>query len=129
MVVRNSRILLALLLLTAVTTTPQRSCAQEPARLDTRLRSRIVELVTSALNEEYVFAERKHLNSFYVRATDSWEHFWTQEEVRGPKLVDVPIFILTSGRTFSAAEEFTYNLKSMKRATIVGETPGAGRIR
>jgi hypothetical protein len=36
------------------------------------------------------------------------------------------VFVLTSGRTFSAAEEFTYNLKSMKRATIVGETTGGG---
>jgi hypothetical protein len=81
----------------------------------------MIQLISS-----YFFAERKHLNSFYVRASDSWEHFWTQEEVQGPKLVDVPIFILTSGRTFSAAEEFTYNLKNMERATIVGETTGGG---
>ena len=41
-------------------------------------------------------------------------------------MVDVPIWVLTSGRTFSAAEEFTYNLKNMERATIVGETTGGG---
>jgi hypothetical protein len=34
--------------------------------------------------------------------------------------------VLTSKRTFSAAEEFTYNLKTLKRATIVGETTGGG---
>jgi C-terminal processing protease CtpA/Prc len=33
---------------------------------------------------------------------------------------------LTSKRTFSAAEEFTYNLKNLKRATIIGETTGGG---
>jgi hypothetical protein len=33
---------------------------------------------------------------------------------------------LTSGRTFSAAEEFTYDLKHLKRATTVGETTGGG---
>ena len=44
----------------------------------------------------------------------------------GTRLPDVPVFVLTSGRTFSAAEEFTYNLKNMKRATIVGETTGGG---
>ncbi len=33
---------------------------------------------------------------------------------------------LTSSRTFSGAEEFSYNLKNLKRATIVGETTGGG---
>jgi hypothetical protein len=36
------------------------------------------------------------------------------------------IYILTSKKTFSAAEEFTYNLKNLKRATIIGETTGGG---
>lgn len=35
----------------------------------------------------------------------------------------------SSRRTFSAAEEFTYNLKNLKRATIVGETTGGGAHR
>jgi Peptidase family S41/N-terminal domain of Peptidase_S41 in eukaryotic IRBP len=34
------------------------------------------------------------------------------------------IFILTSSRTLSGAEQFTYNFKMLKRATIVGETTG-----
>jgi C-terminal processing protease CtpA/Prc len=34
------------------------------------------------------------------------------------------VHVLTSSRTFSGAEEFTYNLKHLKRATIVGETTG-----
>jgi len=34
--------------------------------------------------------------------------------------------VLTSKSTFSGAEEFTYNLKNLKRATIVGETTGGG---
>jgi C-terminal processing protease CtpA/Prc len=36
------------------------------------------------------------------------------------------VFVLTSGRTFSGAEEFSYNLKNLKRATLVGETTGGG---
>ncbi|MGK0295667.1 MAG: hypothetical protein ACI884_001830, partial [Ulvibacter sp.] len=39
---------------------------------------------------------------------------------------DTPVYILTSGGTFSAAEEFSYNLKNLERATIVGETTGGG---
>jgi retinol-binding protein 3 len=46
--------------------------------------------------------------------------------VPGTRLPAVPVFILTSGRTFSAAEDFAYSLKSLKRATIVGETTGGG---
>jgi C-terminal processing protease CtpA/Prc len=37
-----------------------------------------------------------------------------------------PVFVLTSKGTFSGAEEFAYNLKNLKRATIVGETTGGG---
>ncbi|MDH4223659.1 MAG: S41 family peptidase, partial [candidate division Zixibacteria bacterium] len=33
---------------------------------------------------------------------------------------------LTSSYTFSGAEEFTYNLKNLKRGTIIGETTGGG---
>jgi hypothetical protein len=38
---------------------------------------------------------------------------------------DVPVYVLTSGRTGSAAESTAYTLQAAKRATIVGE-PSAG---
>jgi len=46
--------------------------------------------------------------------------------VSGKRLGGKPVFVLTSKRTFSGAQEFTYNLKNLKRATIVGETTGGG---
>ena len=74
----------------------------------------------------YFFDEPVHLNSFYIRKDNSTKQFWTQAQVQGPRMPDVPIYILTSHFTFSAAEEFTYNFKNLKRATIIGETTGGG---
>jgi hypothetical protein len=37
-----------------------------------------------------------------------------------------PLFVLTSGRTFSGAEELAYDLQTTKRARIVGEVTGGG---
>jgi C-terminal processing protease CtpA/Prc len=73
----------------------------------------------------YLFAERTHLNDLYNRKEDKTTEFWTRD-VPGPRLTKQPVFVLTSKRTFSGAEEFTYNLKNLKRATIIGETTGGG---
>ena len=49
---------------------------------------------------------------------------WTRSPVGGSRLVDKPVYILTSSRTYSAAEQFSFDLKMLRRATIVGETTG-----
>ena len=46
----------------------------------------------------------------------------TASPMSGNKLVDRPVYVLTSSSTQSAAEYFVYNLKMLKRATVVGET-------
>jgi hypothetical protein len=74
----------------------------------------------------YFFDEPTHLNSFYVRETDEWEQFWTQAHVEGPRMSDVDLYVLTSERTFSGAEEFSYNMKNLERGTLVGDTTGGG---
>jgi len=51
---------------------------------------------------------------------------WTHSPIPGNRLADKPVYILTSSRTFSGAEHFSYDLKMLKRATLVGEkTAGA----
>lgn len=79
-----------------------------------------------ALFCSYFFAQPTHLNDIYDRPTNSTRAFWTQASVPGAPYSDKPLYVLTSSRTFSAGEEFPYNLKNLKRATIVGATTGGG---
>jgi C-terminal processing protease CtpA/Prc len=74
----------------------------------------------------YLFAKRTHLNDIYDRKENKTTQYWTKPKVPGKKFTKQPVYVLTSQRTFSGAEEFTYNLKNLKRATIVGETTGGG---
>ncbi|MEZ6015351.1 MAG: S41 family peptidase [Planctomycetota bacterium] len=74
----------------------------------------------------YLFAEPTHLNTLYFREGDRTEEYWTLPDVPGAKLSEVPVFVLTSAQTFSAAEEFSYNLQAQERATLVGETTRGG---
>ncbi|CAN5522663.1 S41 family peptidase [soil metagenome] len=79
-----------------------------------------------ALICSYLFGDKKvHLNDLYFRQGNKTDEFWTNPAVPGKKY-DKDVYILTSSRTFSGAEEFSNNLKVLKRATIVGETTGGG---
>ena len=80
-----------------------------------------------ALVCSYLFGpEPVHLNDLYWREGNRTDEFWTRKEVPGKRYVNNDVYVLTSKRTFSGAEEFTYNLKNLKRATIIGETTGGG---
>lgn len=74
----------------------------------------------------YFFDKKVHLNSLYFRQGDRTIDFWTLDEVGGTQMPDVPLFVLTSEKTFSGAEEFSYNMQTQKRATLVGQTTGGG---
>jgi hypothetical protein len=79
-----------------------------------------------AFVSSYLFSKPTHLNDLWERKAGSTEQYWTLPYVPGKRLDDTPAYVLTSKRTFSGAEEFTYNLQNLKRATIVGETTGGG---
>ncbi len=81
-----------------------------------------------ALISSYLFDEEPvHLSDIYWRDGDRTEQFWTLGDVPGTRFgPDKDVYVLTSERTFSAAEEFAYNLQALGRATIVGETTGGG---
>jgi len=73
----------------------------------------------------YFFDDKRHLNSLYFREGDRTMEFWTKD-VDGLKMADVPLYVMTSAKTFSGAEEFSYNMQTQKRATLVGSTTGGG---
>ena len=79
-----------------------------------------------ALISSYLFAEPTHLNDMWDRKAGTTQQFWTASYVPGKRMDTKPVFVLTSAFTFSGAEEFSYNLKNLKRATIVGEVTGGG---
>ncbi|MDX8035553.1 S41 family peptidase [Lentzea sp. BCCO 10_0856] len=82
---------------------------------------------TVALICSYLFDEEVHLNDIYNRPDDTTRQFWTLPHVPGPKFGGKkPIYVLTSARTFSGAEELSYNLQQSERATLIGETTKGG---
>jgi hypothetical protein len=81
----------------------------------------------SVLMASYLLDKRTHLNDFYYREGNRIEQRWSLDVVPGLRYGQKrDVYILTSKDTFSAAEDFTYALKNLKRATVVGETTGGG---
>ena len=77
----------------------------------------------------YFFDRPTHLVSSFMRGMSGPSERWTLPQVRGARLASVPVFVLTSGRTISAAESFTFGLKTHGRITIIGEpTAGGGHF-
>jgi hypothetical protein len=74
----------------------------------------------------YLFDAPVHLNDMHQARTNATVQSWTTAVVPGRQFIRKPVFVLISPRTFSAAEEFAYNLKMLGRATIVGERSGGG---
>jgi len=67
-----------------------------------------------------------HPEYFYNPRENTSSASWTDSPVPGNLLADKPVYILTSSHTFSGAEQFCYDLKMLKRATLIGETTGGG---
>jgi len=74
----------------------------------------------------YLFRQPTHINDLTNRHENQTHQYWTVPWVPGSRLVDQPVYVLTSHQTFSGGEEFTFDLQTQKRATIVGETTGGG---
>ena len=77
----------------------------------------------------YFFAKPTHLVSTFMRGMDAPRERWTSEHAAAGKLAKIPVYILTSRRSISAAESFAFGLRANNRVTIVGEpTAGGGHF-
>jgi hypothetical protein len=81
------------------------------------------------LFESHLFPEEKNpklLLTKYSKVEYPVQQTWSLPFIPGKRLPDVPVFILTSGDTFSGGEDMAYTLMHHKRATIIGETTAGG---
>lgn len=74
----------------------------------------------------YFFPEAVHLNDLYFRPENQTRQFWTSGVMPGTRYLGRDIYVLTSRKTGSGAEEFAYNLQQLKRATLIGEVTWGG---
>jgi len=82
------------------------------------------EMVQQVLS--YFIDKPVHYNTIYDRRRNRSEKYLTLASVKGRKMPQVDLYVLTSSFTFSGAEELAYDLQSLKRATIIGEKTGGG---
>lgn len=83
---------------------------------------------TATLVMSYLFNdEPQPLSGMYDRPTDTLRQNQTLSYVPGKRFgPDKPVYVLTSRRTFSAAEAVAYDLQALGRAVVVGEVTGGG---
>lgn len=82
---------------------------------------------TVSLVASYLFDEQQPLSGIFNRPSGKTTQNFTQPYVPGAKFGGTkPVYVLTSKRTFSAAEALAYDLQALKRATIIGQPSGGG---
>jgi C-terminal processing protease CtpA/Prc len=82
-----------------------------------------VALLCSYLQEP----EPVELTGLYERKDNRVRQYWTTPFVPGRRFgAAKPVYVLTSGTSFSGAEQLAYDLQQLRRATIVGERTKGG---
>jgi hypothetical protein len=80
---------------------------------------RMVALLTS-----YLFDKRTHLTDLYNRQENKTTEYWTDSGKLASRLLTQPVYVLIGRQSFSAAEQFAYDLRNLKRAVLIGERTG-----
>jgi len=77
---------------------------------------------TVQLLASYLLDQRTHLLNMYKREGDRTEQHWSSDYVEGQRFgQQKDVYILIDKNSFSAAEDFSYAMKNLKRATLIGE--------
>jgi hypothetical protein len=74
----------------------------------------------------YLLPPNRLINRFYWRPQNRWDEFRTGPVSGRHYGATRPVYVLTSDQTFSAAEEFAYDVQTQHRGEIVGDTTGGG---
>lgn len=80
--------------------------------------------VAYLISHFFPVGDHRHLIDMYNRRENTTQQFWTVPTVA--QRYDKPVYVLTSARTFSGGEDFSYSIQVQKRGTLVGETTGGG---
>jgi C-terminal processing protease CtpA/Prc len=82
---------------------------------------------TANLLTGYLLEPGSPLSGYYDRPSNKQVHATSPAWVPGRRFGSTkPLYVLTSKKTFSAAEALAYDLQALKRAVIVGEVTGGG---
>lgn len=74
--------------------------------------------------ESYFFKEKTPMNALIKRANQDTTFYYADPAKTNGLTLTMPVYILTSKRSVSAAEDFSYAMQQAKRATVVGEVTG-----
>ena len=76
--------------------------------------------------ESYFFKEKTRMNAIINRSTNDTTFYYADPAKTDGLTLSMPVYILTSKKTFSGGEDFSYGMQQAKRAIIIGEITGGG---
>lgn len=76
--------------------------------------------------ESYFFKEKTLTNVIINTSKKDTTYYYADPAKTDGLTLSMPMYILTSEKTFSGGEAFSYNMQQAKRATVVGEITGGG---
>lgn len=75
-----------------------------------------------AMISYFMPSDHRLLMSYHDGVTGKTDTSHVTDKLDAPRMVGKPLYVLISGNTGSAAEEFAYHIKNFKLGTLVGET-------